>query len=406
MGAVLPLLTKGQVVGLLTAENDAAEDSVPFGQMSLSLLSILAGQLAIVIENVRLFQRVESLRALNENIIQNMTNGLIAIDASGRVTVLNPAAASLLGQKAEHLLHRPLVEALPDAADLVDLLETTRKSGLSQGRQEITIRSGQEEPIAISASAASMSGSNAGVVGVIEDLSEIKALEAEHRRLDRLAALGEMSAVVAHEIRNPIAGISAGVDYLSRNAPPGSPEQQGAEMIQGEIERVNRIVEDILFVARPLKLNRVQQPLAPIVTTVLQRNQVQLKACQVRVAVHIAGDLPELELDGQRLEQVFGNLINNAVQAMRQGGQINISASTLNNQIIINVTDTGPGITPGQLSRIFDPFYTTKAKGTGLGLSVAQRIIEAHQGTIAVDSQPGQGASFTVSLPVAAGVAP
>jgi signal transduction histidine kinase len=177
-------------------------------------------------------------------------------------------------------------------------------------------------------------------------------------------------------------------------------------MIQGEIERVNRIVEDILFVARPLKLNRTQQPLAPIVTTILQRNQAQLEACQVQLTVHIAEDLPELQLDGQRLEQVLGNLINNAVQAMKQGGQINISATMPNSQVIIKVTDTGPGIASSQLPRIFDPFYTTKTKGTGLGLSVARRIIEAHQGTIAVDSQPGQGTSFTISLPAAVGVAP
>jgi two-component system sensor histidine kinase HydH len=212
-----------------------------------------------------------------------------------------------------------------------------------------------------------------------------------------------MSAVVAHEIRNPIAGISAGVDYLSRNAPPGSPEKQGAEMIQGEIERVNRIVEDILFVARPLYLDRVRQPLAPIVATILQRNQAQLDACQVQAVVHISEELPELELDEQRLEQVFGNLIDNAVQAMVQGGQITISATARNSQVIIRVTDSGPGIASNLLARIFDPFYTTKTKGTGLGLSVARRIIEAHKGTIAVESQSGQGTSFIISLPVPTG---
>jgi signal transduction histidine kinase len=239
-----------------------------------------------------------------------------------------------------------------------------------------------------------------GAVGVIENLSELKALEAEHRRLDRLAALGEMSAVVAHELRNPIAGVAAGVEYLTRNAPKGSAEQQGAAMIQSEIERVNRILEDILFVARPLKLEKELTPLPPIINRVVARVSPQATASSIAVKTHFADDLPALLLDSQRIEQVFSNFIGNAIQSMSNGGTLTLSIDqNSSNQVQTTITDTGTGISPQLLNRIFDPFFTTKTRGTGLGLSIARRIVEAHNGLIKVDSQPGHGTSFYILLP-------
>jgi signal transduction histidine kinase len=244
------------------------------------------------------------------------------------------------------------------------------------------------------------------VVGVLEDLSEIKTLEAERRRLDRLAALGEMSAVVAHEIRNPIAGIGAGIEYLTRNIPKDSPDYEGVTMIQGEIGRVDRILEDILFVARPLRLNPSQENLAELIDSVVRRNQTRLDRNQVTVSTNFDQSLPLLKIDRQRLEQVLTNLIINAAQAMPDGGQLMIQADVVppdgeqkSNQVVVTVSDSGPGIPIEAQRRIFEPFFTTKTKGTGLGLSVARRIIEAHGGSINVDSHTVKGTSFIVKLP-------
>ncbi len=410
MGVVFPLVVKGQVIGLITAETGQAGRAGPFNQISLDLLSVLAGQLAIVLENVQLFQQTETLHAFNEDIIQNMTNGLIAIDHSQRITAFNPAACRMLGYQTGQVLNQFLPEVMPGNKELVQAFQTTLVTDRASVHQEITVCHCDGAPLPVAISTAPLmprdgASGPVGVVAVLEDLSEIKALEAERRRLDRLAALGEMAAVVAHEIRNPVAGIAAGVEYFTRNMTPGSPEFEGAAMIQGEIERVNRIVEDILFVARPLQLNLAPENLLAVVESVAQRCQALFKAGRTDTAIHCPADLPLLSLDRQRLEQVLTNLFTNAVQAMPGGGRltIDINAVDQNRQgrkVVMAVTDTGPGIPPDVQRRIFEPFFTTKTKGTGLGLAVARRIIEEHGGAIRVESEAGRGTSFFVELPV------
>lgn len=406
VGAVLPLMVKGEAVGILTAETSGDNQSGPFGQISLDLLPVLAGQLTMIIENVQLFQQTETLRAFNESIIQNLTNGLIAVDHQNRVTVFNPAAAAMLGHSADKVLHQPLPAIMSQADGLLNIFKATQQTGSAQPRQEITIQHQDEwqRPIAISTAPlpADDQQTATGVVAVIEDLSEIKALEAERRRLDRLAALGEMSAVVAHEIRNPIAGIAAGVDYLTRNLAPESVEAEGAALIQGEISRVNRILEDILFVARPLQLNFSAAALPAIIDKVIQRYQAQATAKAIKIHCDCDGQLPVINADSQRLEQVFNNLILNAIQAMPGGGAMRIQSKLdpTGRQIVVSIVDSGPGIPPEVQTRIFEPFFTTKAKGTGLGLSIARQIIEAHEGTITIDTSPDQGTQFVINLPI------
>jgi PAS domain S-box-containing protein len=412
VGALVPLIIKGEVAGILTAETGSDSQTGPFGQIGLDLLSVLAGQLAIIIENVQLFQQTEALRTFNEDIIQNMTNGLIAIDQHHRITAFNPAASLMFGCQMDKVLHQPLSKVINEPEALVEIFNKTLTTGKTHAHREITLPHHDGRDLSISVSTAPLSGENGwpkivGVVGVLEDLSEIKALEAERRRLDRLAALGEMAAVVAHEIRNPVAGIAAGVEYLTRNAPEGSPEYEGGLMIQSEVERVNRILEDILFVARPLQLNLSYQALPDIIENVIQRCQAQIKASQVVTCSKHGENLPLLNLDRQRLEQVFTNLIINATQAMREGGQLSLQSNfDLNSdgkelqKVAVLITDTGPGIPTDIQQRIFEPFFTTKARGSGLGLSVARRIIEEHGGTIDVESEERKGTQFIIKLPL------
>ncbi|NJN96620.1 MAG: hypothetical protein HC875_22165 [Anaerolineales bacterium] len=285
-------------------------------------------------------------------------------------------------------------------------------SGKSYAHQEITLRhrDGETRPVSVSTASLGTGAADdesAGVVGVLEDLSEIKAMEAERRRLDRLAALGEMSAVVAHEIRNPIAGIAAGVDYLTRNAPKDSPEYEGAAMMRGEIQRVNHILEDILFVARPTRLRLASEDVSQILDSVLKRCGSQVEESRVKVVSHYGDSLPHLKVDRQRLEQVFTNLIINATQAMPQGGELSLQTSLAPGQngkapeqVRVVIADTGPGIPAEAQQQIFEPFFTTKTRGTGLGLTVARRIIEEHGGTIQVQSEAAQGTCFVINLPV------
>jgi PAS domain S-box-containing protein len=412
VGALLPLVIKGEVVGVLTAETGNAGQSGPFNQISLELLSVLAGQLAIMLENIKLFQQTEALRTFNDDIIQNMTNGLIAVDRDEYITAFNPAASTMLGYPADQVLYQPLQQALQPLDDLIKIFSETLATGKSCAYHEITLqhREGQRLPVSISTAplGAGQGGiSPIGVVGVLEDLSEIKALEAERRRLDRLAALGEMSAVVAHEIRNPIAGIAAGIDYLTRNVPKDSPDFEGVTMIRGEVQRVNRILEDILFVARPARLNLSSEDLSQIIENVLQRCQRQVEDSRVKVVSQYEENLPLLNVDRQRLEQVFTNLILNATQAMPRGGKLFLQAQVESTRkgvkgqaVVITIVDTGPGIPVEVQPQVFEPFFTTKAKGTGLGLTVARRIIEEHGGAISVENPDTQGTCFIIRLPV------
>lgn len=411
IGVLLPLVINGEVIGLLTAETGQTGRVGSFNQISLDLLSVLAGQLAMMLENVQLFQQTEALRTFNEDIIQNMTNGLIAVDREGFITAFNPAASRMLGYEVDEVLYRPLQKII-HSDDLVKIVAEIFTTGQAYAHQEITIRHLDGNLLSVSVSAAPLGPSDTvaesvGVVAVLEDLSEVKALEAERRRLDRLAALGEMSAVVAHEIRNPVAGIAAGVDYLTRNVSKASPEFEGVMMIRGEIQRVNRILEDILFVARPARLKLSSEDLAQIIENVIQRCQAQIKESHVTVSTECIENLPPLHVDRQRLEQVFTNLVINATQAMSNGGQlllqINLTRAQKSNrasEVIVTIADTGPGIPVEARGRIFEPFFTTKVRGTGLGLTVAHRIIEEHGGSISVESEVAKGTRFIISLPI------
>jgi PAS domain S-box-containing protein len=421
-----PLLIKGQVAGTLNAEKD--HDLPPFSQLSLELLALLSGQLAIAIENVELYQRQQSLRAFNEDIIQTMTNGLVVVDETAQVTVFNHAAAALLGYDAADVVGKSLRDAVPGASALADAIEATlhREQGTSSGRShlaragethgvpairarhspgEVSVlhRDGNVLPLAISASPlCDEAGKVTGVVCLFEDLSEAKALEAERRRLDRLAALGEMSAVVAHEIRNPVAGIAVGVEYLGKSIPEESVHKQDVKMIMGEIERVNRILDDILSVARPFQLKLSTQAIPDIVEHVLHRYHTSFSNKAIHVIRRYAPSLPLAQVDRERMEQALTNLVLNAVEAMLTGGTLSLGLAASDRWLTITVSDTGPGIPPEIQRRVFEPFFTTKARGTGLGLAVARRVIEEHGGTITLVSETGKGATFTIKLPLPA----
>jgi len=405
----VPLQTKGHTIGAIEVMNKMNGE---FNREDLSLLQALATSAATAIENARLFQQAETLHAFNRDIIRTMTNGLIAVDKSGHITAFNPAATVMLGTEIHKILQQPMQEVLTGNEELIEIFRQTLTTGQTQAHREITVQhwDGNSLPIAVNVApltAGDDSRQLMGAVGVLEDLSEVKALEAERRRLDRLAALGEMSAVIAHEIRNPVAGIAAGVEYLTRKIRPGSPDFEGAGMIQSEIKRVNRILEDILFVARPLQLNISEEHIPTIIEDVLQRCQPQIAASQLTTSASHAVNVPLLIVDRQRLEQVFTNLIINATQAMQSGGKLTLHTEVLNAEnglcsaeLVITISDTGPGIPVEVRRRVFEPFFTTKTRGTGLGLAVARRIIEEHKGTIKIESEAGQGTRFIIRLPV------
>jgi PAS domain S-box-containing protein len=217
---------------------------------------------------------------------------------------------------------------------------------------------------------------------------------------ERLAALGQMAATVAHELRNPLMAIRMGVEYLLRNVPPDDPRQRGANLMHTNMDRIDRIVEDILFVARAPQPSLAPALLHPIIEAEVIRWELPLAEKKIKLHLDLDKASPPILLDTHQISRALSNLVGNSVDALSPGGQIHLTLSVDHKQqTIITLADNGPGISPEHLSQVFEPFFTTKSRGTGLGLSIVKQIIEYHQGQIDVWSQKGVGTKFTLTLP-------
>ena len=232
---------------------------------------------------------------------------------------------------------------------------------------------------------------------------EVKALEAEVLQSERLSALGNLAAAVAHEVRNPLNAISMGLQRLKTEFQPTDDRDQYShltELMLGEVHRLNTIVEQFLSLARPVEIKAEALPLPEVLKELAALEDGDAKRSKVKIRIVAAHNLPPLKADPAHLTQVLLNLMLNGLQAMPEGGTLTLEAKLSNNNFIIAVTDTGTGIAAEHERRIFEPYFTTKAKGTGLGLAISRRIIEAHGGTLTAANQPGAGCRFEISLPL------
>jgi signal transduction histidine kinase len=232
-----------------------------------------------------------------------------------------------------------------------------------------------------------------------EQADQIIEIEEQLRRADRLSALGELSAGMAHEIRNPLGSIKGTAEILRDGVEADDPKLEFAEILIKEVDRLNGVLEDFLRFARPTPVEHGRFLLRPIVGDVLDLTRRQAIRNHVEVHVDLDEDV-EIPGQGEQIKQALLNLILNALQAMPEGGILEVSSKNLSHEIHIRVSDNGPGIALEDRGRIFNPFVTTRDTGTGLGLAITQRIIHSHDGHIMLDSTPGQGARFTVCLPL------
>ncbi len=390
----------------------------------LVLLQVLSSQAGAILENMYLMAEVTEARTearkllrqvlddqrLKELILESIPSGLITVDLNGYITTFNSAAESVLRYRPVEVLGQPVQKILdlgPFSLSLIEKEEHHSSLVTSDhyGREVVL-------DVAVSPLRDDR-GMHMGALITFNDVTSVHRLEEEKRRLDRLAALGEMAANVAHEVRNPLASIKTSVQLLlddlaksSNNPAIFNDEesrveaQESVSIVLKEVERLDAIVRELLMFAKPRQLYRTPCNLLELSDRVLRMIQTQYEEAGI-VVNRSYQPVPTLRVDVAQIEQVLMNLYLNAVQAMPDGGVLSISCQEIPDWIEIIVSDTGVGISPDQLEHIFQPFFTTKAHGIGLGLPISRRLVEDHHGYMFVESQFGYGTTITVRYPTA-----
>jgi two-component system sensor histidine kinase HydH len=363
----------------------------------LLLLGVAGFFFIFVIQNYYLVNRTLSeMTTLTQNIIESMPNVLVAFDGAGKVIEANSAAKRLLGINRGQALGGDFHELLgASAASLVNRI----KGGQVILDQELILKGEKGIPVALTGAPLTWE-EGVGVVLILRDLREIKAMEKKVKRAENLAALGRMSASVAHEIRNPLSSINGFIQYFKKKFPPGSKEQAYTETMVGEVDRLNNVITNLLDYTRLKEPNFQDCDLAEVLHHALRLIRSDAQARRINIVEWVPEQPLLARVDRDQLIQVFLNLFLNGLEAMPAGGTLRVALEVgKEGDFHIDITDTGAGVREEDLPYLFEPFFTTKSKGTGLGLAVAQQIVENHYGTISVSSRLGEGTSFRVRLP-------
>jgi two-component system sensor histidine kinase PilS (NtrC family) len=349
---------------------------------------------------------LEQLRVDTNYILENMSSGVLVVDSVCRVVTMNFAAEEILELKKDEVLGKHVDDALgrrvPDLAyELVQSLSMER----SKRRQEISAhtRDGKDRPLGISISLLTDGADRRrGVIALFQDLTEVHEMRERVRKADRLAAIGELSAGIAHELRNPLASISGSIEMLHQELKLEGENGRLMELIMRESDRLDRIISDFLDFAKlrhPKRLpTRLDKCLSE--TMVLLKKNAE-KSSGIAIRLECAENMPFVYMDDEQMRQVFMNLAVNACEAMGKGGTLDVVAGpTGAGWIRVAFSDNGPGIEAEGMARIFEPFFTSKEGGTGLGLAIANKIVVAHGGTIEFKNREQRGAVFTIALPI------
>jgi len=415
----VPLTVGNAAIGVLVVDNQQVERT--FSENDQYLLAALADYAAIAIENARLYQEIKSSEARYRDLFANAYDLIFTLDRQLRIQSINKVGPALTGYREDQLLGRPLREiAAPAAWGAAEQRFADLLMGQSIQPFELQLRRNDEEPLVLEASARLIQerGRPGSIHCIARNLTERRRLEEQLIHAEKLSAIGQLVAGVAHELNNPLTSISGYTQLLLRDETLRGDIRDDLKHINVQAERAARIVQNLLMFAREHKPERRMVNLNDEFRNTLSLRAYQLRVDNIKVVIDFDLDLPLTVADPFQLQQVILNLINNANQAMTERGDAgtltlrtytasqsmgDVSGATPQ-MVVLSVSDTGVGIPARDLNRIFDPFYTTKpvGQGTGLGLSICFGIVQEHGGKIWAESEPGVGTTVAVALPLLA----
>ena len=339
-------------------------------------------------------------RTFASELVTSLPMGIVAVDETAKIIYVNEAASRFLKKELYEIKDRNASEVLP--ASLLALHKQVEKGEVAL-EQEMTLSSSNGNAIPVTVTITKIVGSQKNFIGHVfslKDLSQIRALEREIKQKEKLAAVGILAAGVAHEIRNPLSSIKGYATYFSSLFDPESDNKKAANIMAEEVDRVNRVISELLEFARPIPLELKETPIFELVDKALRLIKYEADPANVKIVSTIGADLPGVAVDKDRLTQVLLNIFINAIQAMKTGGTLTVNVKTKGNLLLFEVSDTGSGISSEDQANIFNPYFTTKKQGTGLGLAIAFKIVEGHGGTITIDSVKDKGTTFLISIPI------
>lgn len=343
--------------------------------------------------------------AFYRDIVASLRNAVIAVQRDGRLAVMNDCAYQALGvTRSPSDIGRPYAEVLRQCPDILRILSGAFELSHLPNRAELRVRATGKVIGYTLGLVRDPAGEVTGATLLFKDLTRVEQLEERERLRDRLAALGEMAAAIAHEVKNPLAGIEVMAGLLKRRVTDSADAQSLLNEIIHEAKMANAIVMEVLEFVRPIRLHVEPVAVARVVDEAITMAESLVPRGRVRVSTEIPPQLVAIDADAQQLRQLVTNLVTNAFEALAGDGRLTLTARHVageaGGQVQLDVIDDGPGVPENVRDRIFGPFFTTKPKGSGLGLSIVRKIVDAHDGRIDVTPGPHGGTCFRVTLPV------
>lgn len=432
---ILPICDEKSFYGYVLADRSLSEKEITYKEIRLatSLVSHAACSVGRALTQEKMLDEIadqltdiQELKNYYQSIIQNLRSGVIIVDQFMKISEINKAAEFLSGYHSEELLGKPLDYLFAEKnhnnrclyLDVVDDMDTCMGA-----LAEIPMRKKDGEIIPTEVCLSVIQDINENISGlscIFQDITTRKTKEQNFARGDKLASLGELAAGMAHEIKNPLAGIAGAMQIMAKNYHVESPYHFVFNEVQEQVKRLDSFVNNLVQFARPGQINVSDVDVEGVIDKVLFLTMLQLDKKKIAVTKLDGDELSLVQGDAGQLQQALLNIVFNAIDAMEEGGTLTIQSQLMtvstitsihkksikpsciqkNSMVKISISDTGDGIDAESLEKIFNPFYTTKCKGTGLGLSISHRIIEQHGGAITVKSSLGVGSVFTVLLPV------